>query len=146
MEGLERQRRIVLAVRYRSTMSPRKVNGGTTSVRKTPAEEGGAVLVNWEEIVRHTLVRVNRGDSTRLPNDTYCEPTLSRVFRRNRESGRELSVRRVHEDSESGPQARIAKLTAAKLQLSLGAPLFLAQVENLPAEHIDRARFGREMR
>ena len=51
--------------------------------------------------MRRTLFRVNRGDSTRPPNETYSEPTLSRFVRRNRESGRGLSAQRAHEDSES---------------------------------------------
>ena len=58
------------------------------------------VLINREEVVRRTLFRASRGDSTRLPNETFNEPTLSRAFQRESESGRELSVRRSHENSE----------------------------------------------
>ena len=77
-------------------------SGARPACASTPAEEREAVLVNWEEIVRRALFRVNRGDSTHPPNETFSEPTLSRDSRRNGESDRELSVRRAPEDSESG--------------------------------------------
>ena len=67
--------------------------GARLSQASTPAMENVAVLINWEEVVRRTLFRASRGDWTRLPNKTFNEPTLARALRRERESGRELSVR-----------------------------------------------------
>ena len=99
-------------------------SGARPACASTPAEEGGAVLVNWEEIVRRTLFRVNRGDSTRPPNETHSEPTLSRMFRHEGESGRELSVRRSHEDSESESTSSDSEIDGRKVAATAPSAAF----------------------
>ena len=56
--------------------------GARSAHASTPSVENGAVLINREEVMRRALFRVNRGDSTRLLNQTFSELTLSRGFRR----------------------------------------------------------------
>ena len=58
--------------------------GARLAQASMPAIENGAVLINWEEVVRCTLFRASRGDSMRLPNETCSEPTLARTCRRDR--------------------------------------------------------------
>ena len=77
--------------------------GARVTSASTPTVEDGAIWMNWEEVVRRTLFRVSREEPSRPLNATFSEPTLSRPSRRDRESGRELSVMRSHgfSDTES---------------------------------------------
>ena len=113
--------------------------GAQLAQASMPAIENGAVLINWEEVVKRTLFRASRGDSMRLPNETCSEPTLVRAFRRDREPSRELSVRRSYEDSESGSSSSDSEVEDREIATTTPSAAFSGTGE----KGVDGTQIGR---